>query len=213
MASGKNAKNPYQWPDGTWHSTTWVTHQQNLAAAAVKDKGPGAQLIAAGDAYYKTTGIPNPNAAAATAPTPPQPVDPALESARLIGNRNVAIGKGNAAYDTGNLGFDAGYNPDGTPNMANPYSRAALLMLDHEHQRAGTMNSLAAAGQYNTGAYGRAQNRNDRNYAMGEAANRLGYQRGIHSIQTGQLNTFANAGTGVSDTDFQALLRATYPGS
>jgi hypothetical protein len=34
----------------------------------------------------------------------------------------------------------------------------------------------------------------------------------MHGIQAGQLGTVANAGTGVSNADFQALLKATYPG-
>jgi hypothetical protein len=142
-----------------------------------------------------------------------QPIDPNVLNAQLIGNRNVAIGTGEAAYQQGNLGFDAGYNPDGTVNTANPYSRAALLQLGYEDSRRGTTNSLAAQGQLYSGAMLNAQARNDFTYGANEAANRLGYQRGLHGIQTGQLNTAANAGTGVSDADFAALLRATYPGS
>jgi hypothetical protein len=48
---------------------------------------------------------------------------------------------------------------------------------------------------------------------MNEAANRLAYQRGTHGIQTGLLNAAGNAGSAVSDADFNALLRQTYPGS
>lgn len=151
------------------------------------------------------------NPPAPPSPTP-QPVDPNVLNAQLIGNRNVAIGKGEAAYDTGNLGFDYGYNPDGSINTANPYSRAALYQLNYEHQQAGTTNSLAARGQLHSGAIQNQRNLDASNYGQATAANRLAYQRGLHSIQTGQLGTLANAGTGVSDADFQALLKATYSG-
>jgi hypothetical protein len=73
------------------------------------------------------------------------------------------------------------------------------------------MNSMAARGQLYSGAYGTAQNLNDTNYARGEAGNRLAYQRAMHGIQSGLLGTYANAGTGVSDADFAALLKSTYP--
>jgi hypothetical protein len=142
----------------------------------------------------------------------PQPVDPALEEQRLIANRNVALGNGEAAYQQGNLGFDYGYNPNGTINTANPYSRAAMLQLGYEHQQAGTTNSYAAQGQLYSGAIQNALGEGSRQYGANEAANRLAYQRATHGIQAGQLNTVANAGSGVSDADFQALLKATYPG-
>jgi hypothetical protein len=155
--------------------------------------------------------LPSPGAPArgATA-VPPQPVDPNVLNAQLVANRNVAIGKGEAAYQTGNLGFDYGYNPDGSINSANPYSRAALYQLGYERANLGASNSLAARGIFG-GAVTNAQDLNASNYAQAEAANRLGYQRSIHGIQAGQLGTVANAGTGVSDADFAALLKATYP--
>jgi hypothetical protein len=77
--------------------------------------------------------------------TPP-PYDPSVDQAAIIGGRNVAITNGNAAYDTGNLSFDYGYNPDGTVNTANPYSRAALYQLAYTNSKRGTLNSMAAQG-------------------------------------------------------------------
>lgn len=142
----------------------------------------------------------------------PRPPDPGLENAQLVANRGVAISRGNAAYDTGNLGFDYGYNPDGSINTANPYSRAALYQKQYEESKLGTTNSLAAQGQLYSGAMANAQGRNDSAYGQNEAGNRLAFQRGLHGIQTGQLGALANAGMGVSNSDFDALLRATYPG-
>lgn len=141
----------------------------------------------------------------------PAPYDPTVDQAALVGGRNVAIANGNAAYDTGNLSFDYGYNPDGSVNTANPYSRAALFQLAYTNSKRGTLNSMAAQGQLYSGAYGTAQNLNDYNYAKNDSENRTAFQRGLHGIQSGQLTTYANAGTGVSDADFNALLKATYP--
>lgn len=171
----------------------------------------------------KTTAAPGPVAAnplkgiGGLNPTPvqpsAQPVDPATVNAQLVGARNVALGNANAAYDQGNLSFDYGYNPDGSVNTANPYSRAALYQLGYEHQQAGTTNSLAARGQLYSGAIQNQRAADASGYSQQDAANRLAYQRAAHGVQSGQLGTYANAGTGVSDADFSALLKSTYPGS
>lgn len=142
-----------------------------------------------------------------------QPPDPNVLNAQLVGNRNVAIGNATAAYDTGNLSFDSGINPDGTVNTANPYSRAALYQLAYERQQLGTTNSMAARGQLYSGALQNQRGLDAGNYAQQDAGNRLGYQRALHGVQTNRLTTYANAGTGVSDADFAALLKSTYPGS
>lgn len=218
MASQKTAQNPYQWPDGSWHSVPWVQHQGQItgnqqAKTALMNYGrPGGPTSPAALPGFPG-GPPVPAGAALATPASAQPVDPSVENAAITANRNVAIGRGEAAYQQGNLGFDLGYNPGGTINTANPYSRAALLQLSHEHDLAGANTSYAAQGQLYSGAYGRAKAGADRNYGQAEAANRTAFQRGTHSIQTGLLNTFGNAGTGVSDADFAALLRASYPAS
>jgi hypothetical protein len=143
----------------------------------------------------------------------PQPFDPALEQQKLTAGRNIAIGQGEAAYQTGNLGFDYGYNPDGSVNTANPYSRAALFQLAHENHARGNTNNFANQGQLYAGSLINAQALNDSSYAQQDAANRLAYQRGLHGIQSGQLSTMAGNSLGVGDADFNALLKATYPGS
>jgi hypothetical protein len=232
MAAKKSAQNPYQWPNGEWHSEPWAQHlgqiQGNAQAKNAlmnygRPGGPsspadlpgfpgGPQEPFAGvDTSHigAIRGAPSADSPAST----PQPFDPALASTQIAANRGVAIGRSDAAYQQGNLGFDLGYNPDGTVNTANPYSRAALLQLSHEHDLAGANTSYAAQGQLYSGAYGRAKARADNGYAMNEAANRLAYQRGTHGIQTGLLNAAGNAGSAVSDADFNALLRQTYPGS
>jgi hypothetical protein len=215
----------YTWPDGTkGHSITWATELQHRAAKKPQPSGGGfsslpAQLTPAQTAFLGAHAPASGNlgGVGGSDPTPPvvtpQPYDANAANAALIANRNVALSRGESAYQTGNLGFDYGYNPDGSINTANPYSRAALYQLLYTNSKRGTTNSLANQGQLYSGAMVNAQNENDRSYAQNEANNRLAFQRAIHGVQSGQLNTFANAGTSVSDADFAATLKSVYPGS
>lgn len=147
-----------------------------------------------------------------TAPSP-QPVDPAFESQRLTAGRNIALGNAEGAYQQGNTNFDYGYNPDGSINASNPYSRAALLQLGYENQQRGTTNSMAARGQLYSGAIENQRGIDSRGYAVNESNNRLAYQRATHGIQANRLGTMANNSLGVGDADFNSLLKATYPGT
>lgn len=216
------AKKTYTWPDGSKnHTIPWETHLANvqLSGRSVVGLLPSVTTQPKGGAFTPPSLPPaqtyaeSHGATDSSSATAPQPVDPSVLNAQLVANRNIAIGKGEAAYQEGNLGFDLGYNPDGSINAADPYSRAALFQLSHERSRLGNTNSYAAAGQLYSGALTNAQNEADRVYAQNEAGNRLAYQRGLHGIQTGLLNTTAAGGSGVSDADFNALLKATYPGS
>lgn len=160
--------------------------------------------------YSDTHSLPAPG----TAPgVTPQPYDPSLDIARGQATRIIAISRGESAYQLGNLGFDYGYNPDGTVNTANPYSRAALYQLSHDNTARGTRNGMASNGQLFSGAYNQAQSLNDQALARNQAQNKLGFDRAVHGVQSGQLTTAANNSLGVSDTDFNSLLKATYPGS
>lgn len=211
----------YAWPDGSkGHSVSWQTHLNNLAAKGdtgslmgdlAKYGNPNAPAVPA----HVIAAAPATAAQVATvraAQPTPQPFDPALAQQGLIAGRNIALADSGAAYDTGNLGFDYGYNPDGTVNTANPYSRAALYQLAYTNSKRATTNGMAAQGQLYSGAYGHQQGLNDQSYAQNEAANRLAYQRAIHGVQAGRLAAYANAGTGVGDADFTSLLKATFPG-
>jgi hypothetical protein len=225
----------YAWPDGTkGHSIPWATEltrrtgaqaarQRAENAARAQQAANQAKQTATG---HTPTGAPGKGVPRPLTPVPggvvappsgmpgvtPQPFDPALAEQQLVGNRNIALANGEAAYQTGNLGFDYGYNPDGTVNVANPYSRAALYQLGYTNSKRGTTNSMAAQGQLWSGAYGHQQDLNDQAYARGEAGNRLAYQRALHGVQSGKLSTYANAGTGIGNADFSSLLKATYPG-
>jgi hypothetical protein len=186
-------------------NATAYGHPMHPAAASGPQKGVLRPLTAPPPGTF-----PSSSGGSSGGATPP-PYDPSVDEAAIIGGRNVAITNGNAAYDTGNLSFDYGYNPDGTVNTANPYSRAALYQLAYTNSKRGTLNRMGSQGELYSGAYGTAQGLNDTAYARNEAGNRLGYQRAIHGIQAGQLAAYANAGSGVSGADFSALLKSVYP--
>lgn len=192
----------YKWPtDGPMalpkHSIPW---EQELA----NRKAKGATTVP-----NWTGGAPIPIGSGQATPQPP---DPNLALQTATGTRNVALARGEGAYQQGNLNFDYGYNTDGSVNTSNPYSRAALLMLNYQHQQNATTNQMAAAGQLYSGAYANQQGIDQGNYAQADAANRLGYQRSTHGVQAGVLGTMATNALGVGDEAFQALLKAVYPG-
>jgi hypothetical protein len=155
----------YTWPDGT---RTRSRGRRSWPRAAKPQKPSGAgfsglpsQLTPAQTAFLGQNAPAGGNTGATPGVTP-QPYDPAAANAALVGNRNIALAKGEGAYQLGNLGFDYGYNPDGSVNTANPYSRAALYQLAYTNSKRGTTNSLAARGQLYSGAMVNAQNENDR---------------------------------------------------
>ena len=131
------------------------------------------------------------------------PLDPQAEAARISGGRNLAIANADASYSTGVAEQTFGYGASGA---ANPYSRAALLQESFTRAKRGTLNS--AGNQLYSGAYGRAQDENARNYSIAEDANRRAYDSAIYGINRGKASAAANYGTGMSDEDFNALLRA-----
>lgn len=138
-------------------------------------------------------------------PIPAQPLDPAVASAQVAANRNVAVGDLYGTWQQGNLDQDYGFGAGGA---ANPYSRAALLQESFRRSQRGTTNSYASQGQLYSGAYNRMQNENQRNYDIGYDQRRRDYDRQSGDIGFGRLENYANAGTGVDETKFNALLRA-----
>lgn len=119
--------------------------------------------------------------------------------------RNLALSGADAAYQRGQLEQQFGYGDSGA---ANPYSRAALLEESFRRNKLGTTNSMASAGQLHSGAYGRAQNENSRQYSIASDENRRAYDQQIYGLNFGQAQNAANYGAGVDDAAFEALLRA-----
>lgn len=220
MADKKSATNKYQWPNGSWHSIPWAQQIERLqaqAAAAVKNQGTGAQIMAAGGAYYKAMGIPDPNADRApipdAAPTQlPQPFDPAFEAQKLGATWNVQTSDAEAAYQRGQTAYNTGYDATGARNTANPYAQAQLLEDSWRRSVMGSDNSMAAAGQYFSGARLNAQARNDREYAVGSDQLKRSAADTYHGIGRGQLQTYASNSLGTNNEGYAALKRSLYGG-
>jgi hypothetical protein len=195
VASQKSAQYPVQWADGSWHSKPQDTR--------------AAQQAARDQQTTYVTGVAQ--QAAANRPAP-QPYDPAAAATALSAGRNVALGNNEATYQTQQTGYDLGYNPDGTSNAANPYSQAQLLQNSYHRQQLGTTNSMAAQGQLYSGSTLNARAADDRGYSQGDAALRQQALERYHSIGATRAANYAGNASGVSDADWQALLKATYGG-
>lgn len=218
MASQKSAKYPYQWLDGSWHSEPWVQHQGQIAGnqqaqGALMNYGRsgGPQSPAALPGF---PGGPPAPAAQAPAPVVPLPPDPNLELAKLQAGMNIGLSGAEGAWQTGQLqrssGFDASGNLVTGGADYNPFSQAMLLQDAYKHSKAGTNTGYAAQGQLYSGAYGRAQARNDTNYAQGFDALKTGALQGYHGIGTGQLQTYANNAIGGTGAEWQSLYKNVY---
>jgi hypothetical protein len=164
------------------------------------------QALQASAAVQGTPGTPT------YSPTP-QPVDPALESARQGAQWNVSLADSNAGFQRGETAWGTGYNADGSLNASNPYSQAMLLQDEYKRGQAGTNNSMAAQGQLYSGARLNAQARNDRLYAQGSAAQKDNARQTYHGIGYGQLQSYGSNALGTSSADYDALRRQVYGGT
>lgn len=139
--------------------------------------------------------------------SPVIPLDPAVENARVVGNRNVALSNAYGTYQLGELENVYGLGND----TSNPYSKAKLLEDSYNRSRRGSLNSYAEVGQLHSGAYGRAQGENQRNYLMGYDQLSRSYTGAKQNIGLAGLQTYANAGTSIDQATFDAALRALFP--
>lgn len=198
----------YTWPDGSrGHSISWDVHQGNLRKQAY-DKSKGNTF---GTSFAPASpGSPAAVAAAESPPVTAQPVDPALESAKLGASWNISTADGEAGYQRGETAWGTGYNADGSLNSSNPYSQAMLLQDQYKRSVTGANNSMAAAGQLYSGARLNAQAHNDRVYAEGSSALKDSARKAYHGIDYGQLQTYGSNSLGVSGEGYAALHRAVY---
>lgn len=222
MASKKSAQNPYQWPDGSWHS---IPIEQEQAQAAAREQAShalmnygrpgGPQSPAALPGFPGGPPAPAP-AAQSPAATVPQPTDPNLAFQQLGAGLNIGLAGAEGTWQTGQLqrssGFDASGNLVTGGQDYNPFSQATLLQDAWKRSKLGTSTGYAAQGQQNSGAYGRAQALNDTNYAQNFDALRTGTLAGYHSIGANQLGTYASNAAGLGAGQFQSLYKNVYGG-
>lgn len=165
-------------------------------------------------------GVAAPTAAAPAASTAAvgPPIDPVYDAevagyGQQKGDTLASIALANSQALT-NAGYSAQY--DGSGNVTslgfdpnNPYSQAALAQRVYKQAKTGTDNSLAARGQFTSGARVDAQNNNDFQYSAGEDARQKAVtqflaRQGLAS--TGAKNTY-DTNVGISGAN--KLVRAT----
>lgn len=160
---------------------------------------PGNTGLGSGAPVY--TGAPLPlNPYTATAP----PIDPNYDAYRVSSGRNLALANADATYAGAQIENQYGLGSD----TSNPYSRAKLLEETYKRSQRGTLNNYAAQGQLYSGAYGRMQGENKRNYSMGYDELARSYQDAKRTNTRNQLGAYADYGVGVDDAQFNSLLRA-----
>lgn len=117
--------------------------------------------------------------APASAPTPApavpaMPVDPIYDETVNATTLNYAQTLQRAQYARGQLGseFGIGVTPQGSvyDDHSNPFSRAAVMQLAYDRQRAGNTNSYAARGQLYAGSLQDAQNEGARSHLQNRDA-------------------------------------------
>lgn len=137
------------------------------------------------------------------APKPGPPLDPVAEAQKAADRRNLALSDASSTYQLGRLEQDYGIT-----DKSNPYARAALLEESYKRDKRGTLNSYASQGQLDSGAYGRMQGENFRNYDISKDQLLRGYQDDKANVQLGRLQSYADYGSSMTEADFAALLRA-----
>jgi hypothetical protein len=165
-------------------------------------RGPGGMKIPVGG----KAGAP-----AKPKPTPGLPYDAAYQAYLADQNRQFATAQAGFAYEGGQEAYQTGFNQNGTANAANPYSLAALLRENYNRSTSGTLNSYASQGQLYSGAYGRQQGENSRNYSIGY--NQLANQAAsaYQNLSQRESQAAAQYGIGLTNQQRLALYRALFP--
>lgn len=150
--------------------------QRAAAYSALGPKGPAkgstpGATIAPGTSVGAVNGTPTGGPATPGA----APEDPRISGWYGDQLKSATTARDNAYYSIGynlqeganDYGFSytqdpstGAYGTDLSVDPANPFSKMALLQRSYEQQKAGTMNSYAADGQINSGAYQRMKREN-----------------------------------------------------
>lgn len=141
-------------------------------------------------------------------PQPAQPPPPSWEEqqAQIIGNRNVGLADANATYQHQQIGQQFGYGADGKIDPTNPYSLAALNERSFAQSRMGDRNAYASQGNLYAGSYQNAVNEREHQHSLSVNQLQNQYAAAQHGVTTGQLSAYANAGSTITDAQWQALL-------
>lgn len=172
MAAKRSAQYPYQWHDGTWHSTPTAPPRVNPVASInppkpvnVKPPKPSVPKVAPVMATTSAQALP---------PDAIYQDDVALAEQRraqtetaLRGNRRGQLAS--TGYTETNIDPDTGvgtlaFNPH------DPFSKAALLKRTYDASRARTAQQMGSGGGLYSGAFQQAQDMGNRAQLQGEDA-------------------------------------------
>jgi hypothetical protein len=134
----------------------------------------------------------------------PAPQDPAFMEYQASAGRNLAVSQLGSAYQSAQIGNEYGFGTD----KSNPYSQAKLLEESWKRSKLGTTNNYASSGQLHSGAYGRMQGENDRNYSIGVDRGTRDMNNALANVSLGQLQATADYGVGLTGEGLDALLNA-----
>lgn len=119
--------------------------------------------------------------------------DPAVRAQRARQEAARADGLASVANRRTRLDADFGLGANADPN--NPWSKMALLRKSFQTAQRGNETSMAARGQYSSGAYQRAQRRSGSDFARGEHDLKSAHTDGHSALDDAAREVNANAET------------------
>lgn len=212
MAKKKSAEYPYQWPDGTWHSSPKATQASNDAWGAIaqvqnaKLNGTYTPLLEQAAIAIATGQTPT------EGPPPPGTYDPTIDYNAGAANRGLTANLNDAqtAFDQGqeNYGLDLGDLTRGRDySLADLLTSQTRLNQDYGFQSGelgrqfgilGRQQAEGAAqrGVTSAGLLGKSNQVRAQNQAREQSQLDLGHSRGLEDIgtQRGRTNTAFDQG-------------------
>jgi hypothetical protein len=170
MAAKKSAQYPYQWHDGTWHSTPHAPPRVNPVKPVASINPPKPVAV-------KPVVKPKPVRPVGPAATPADATFQADMGAaqRARAQTEAAVNQNRQAELIGAGFTETNIDPKlGVGTLAfnpnDPFSKAALLKKNYDASRARTAQQMGSGGGLYTGAYQQAQDIGNRGQVQAESA-------------------------------------------
>lgn len=180
---------------------------QRYQASQQRERARAGSAEAAARAAVPGSGAPGapPAGPAQIGPPPPDYAQIAYETEQ---RRGVQYADAQATYDRGRINRDYGFTSSGAVDPNNPYSRAALMERSFKEGQRGDTNSYASQGQLYSGALQNQRNSRAFGYLSDRNSLRNEYSDALNQTGLNQLGAYTSAGSAVSQSQIDALLRA-----
>lgn len=139
--------------------------------------------------------------------------DPLYQTAQAQQQRAQSGADATALYQTNQINANYGYSPDGSIDLNNPYSQAALMRDTFLQSRQGNTTSYAAQGQLYSGALQNAQDESTRQYNIGGDQLAKNRQSALDQVTATKAGTYSTAQTNSENALADALLRRLQGGT